>query len=195
MKKMFICLFILMLALPVSSAFARLYIFDITANSLSVRTGPSPVYTSIATIYTGTDVVRTCEYPTTTTSCYATTLHNGVSFEMENMYYPNSSLGKYSDLATGWIAVKEGTVTYVSARNGAEVAKSGGTPSNYTTLYPSLGNPSSQIVPNGSWVFRGDRLSSMYAEDGNPNAWKLFDYFDYTNVVHMNGWHLNAFNY
>jgi GNAT superfamily N-acetyltransferase len=28
----------------------------------SVRTGPSPAYTKIATLYTGTDVVLTCEY-------------------------------------------------------------------------------------------------------------------------------------
>lgn len=108
------------------------------------------------------------------------------------MYYPDSSKGKYTDLATGWIAVKESNVGYVVTTKGAEVAISSGTPSDYATLYPSLANPSSQIVPNGNWVFRGDRLTAMYAEDGNPNAWKLEEWGGGV-TVHMNGWHLNAF--
>jgi hypothetical protein len=32
----------------------------------------------------------------------------------------------------------------------------------------------------------------MYAEDGNPNAWQMEDWLG-SALVHMNGWHLNAF--
>jgi hypothetical protein len=115
---------------------------------------------------------------------------------MEKMYYPDSSIGVHNDLVTGWIATKESNVAYVRATNVGTVNKSGGTPSNYTALYPSLGNPSSTIVPNGSTVYTYPNEIAMFAEDGNPNAWRFLDWaYPSLSLVHMNGWHMNAYAY
>ncbi|MCY9665337.1 hypothetical protein M5X11_10230 [Paenibacillus alginolyticus] len=194
MKKILICLFVLLLALPVSSAFAKLYVYDVTADSLSVRTGPSPVYTKIATLYKGADVVETCQY-SSNGSCKVDTTYNGVSFRMEKMYYPDSSVGSYSSLVTGWIARKEGSVEYISVNNVAKVSKTGGTPSDYGGYNPSLVYPSSTLVPNGSDVYSISQ-DKIYAEDTNPNAWVMMNWVGSgVNTVHMNGWHLNAYAY
>jgi|HigsolmetaAR204D_1030405.scaffolds.fasta_scaffold01605_1 hypothetical protein len=72
-------------------------VYDIIADSLSVRTGPGTSYTIIATVYNGTDLVGVPNFK----------MIEADGFEYDKYYYPKSSLRKYSSSAVGYVAYQK----------------------------------------------------------------------------------------
>ncbi|GGA00928.1 hypothetical protein GCM10008018_53980 [Paenibacillus marchantiophytorum] len=208
MYKKFICtlsvLFVLLVTFIPSAALASsttLSVYDVTANSLSVRIGPGTTYSTIATISKGADVIEYCNYGSPA-DCRVT--QNSPRYDMLKAYYPVSSIGQYSTSAVGWIAEADGTsgsmVSYLNHAFGGVVQKSGGTPRAYSSTCPSFSGPNQAHWPNGTSI-PGDRADwisdgGVEAQMCNVNAWRMGDPehpYDASYGYPLNGWHLNSY--
>ncbi|MED1797138.1 hypothetical protein HPY28_27110 [Brevibacillus sp. HB1.2] len=172
------------LSLAVSSVFsaavfAKTGVYDVIADSLSVRTGPGTQYAIVATVYNGTDVVST------TAKGY--TDSNG--FRFVQYYYPKSSIGKYSSSAIGYIAAQEISTQEIYTKYTTE-AKGTADP---TYVYSDIAlTKEVDEFPKGRYFQENDRDSTLQAEDSNPNAWRVTTINSGSALVYINGWKANA---
>jgi hypothetical protein len=166
---------------------------DVSGN-LNVSSYHSTSSSIIATVPSGSDVIDYCEIWSDSGCAYTDPDVGTGNYEGAKFYYPNFSLGKYSEASYGWMAYQPRFGTgerYISSSPSVKVIKSTGTPKTYTNSC-ALTGPSTQVFAYDTTLSHPYDDDYVVVQDCSVNSW-IVNSPDYNSDKHyLNGWHLNG---